>query len=220
MSLTPEMQAALEAADVALFGCLKIELPDYTIRLVDGSATLVIGSETYVGRDPVFGTAYMGSEFSDGDAETVPHLTLTFLPPDDTSAATLANSAYQGAPVTMMVGAVYRETGQVVPDPVTMMVGELDTCLLAVSRGQRVVTMEVVSALAVCFEEDEGARLNDGFHQSIWPGELGFQFVTVNPTALPWGAEGGRPVISTAPTYSATDGNTFLLRQSGFFNDL
>jgi hypothetical protein len=216
MSLTPEMEVALAASNVTLFGCLKVELPDYTIRLLDGAGELIIDGEVYVGRDPTFGTASLGESFSDGDPNEAPHLSLAFFPPSTASAAELSSPAYQGSPVTLMVGAVDRVTGQVVPDPVVLFAGELDTCLLTVSGNQRTVSVEVVSVLERLFEQDEGARLNDGFHQSIWPGEKGFEFVTVDPTSLPWGAEGGRPAISVTGGGSATDRATARLRQGGY----
>lgn len=213
MALTPQMSAALAAADLTLFGCLKVELPGYTIRLLDGSAELLIGDELYAGSDPNFGTASLGDSFSDGDPSQAPHLALTFFPPDDAAAATLSSPSYQGSAVTLMVGIVDAFTGLVVPDPVVLFAGELDTTALTVAKGKRAVTVEVVSALERCFEQDEGARLNDGFHKSIYPGERGFEFVTVDPTNLPWGAEGGRPTITVN---SATDAATSLLRQAGY----
>ncbi|WP_299009922.1 hypothetical protein [uncultured Caulobacter sp.] len=216
MTLTPDMATALAAANVTLFGCLKVQLPAYTIRLLDGAGELLIGGELYLGRDPTFGTASLGESFSDGDPAQAPHLNLTFYPPDDTAAVSLSSPSFQGSPVTLMVGALNRSTGQVVPDPLVLFSGELDTCTLNVSRGQRLVAVEVVSVLERCFEQDEGARLNDGFHKSIWPGEQGFEFVTVDPTSLPWGAEGGRPVINVTGGTSATDRATALLRQAGY----
>lgn len=216
MALTPQMSAALAAADLTLFGCLKIELPAYTIRLLDGSAELLINGEPYVGCDPSFGTVALGENFSDGDPSQAPHLNLTFYPPDDASAVTLSSPAYQGSAVTLMVGLVDAGTGLVVPDPVVLFAGELDTTTLTISRGQRAVAVEVVSALERCFEQDEGARLNDGFHKSIYPGEQGLEFVTVDPTNLPWGAEGGRPSLTLTGGASATDAATTLLRQAGY----
>lgn len=216
MSLTPEMTAALAAKRAKLFGALKVELPGHTIRLLDGSAELIIGGEKFAGIDPVYGTVSLGENFSDGDPGTAPHLTLTFYPPNGTAAAELSSAAFQGSTVTLTAGAVYRATGQVVPDPFVLFVGELDTSMITISRGKRAVPCEIVSAMERCFEQDEGARLNDGFHQSIFPGELGLSLVVVDPTSLPWGAEGGRPAISTSGGVSATDRATTLLRQAGY----
>lgn len=216
MSMTPEMGAALAAKRAKLFGSLKVELPGHTIRLLDGSAELMIGTEKYAGIDPVYGTVTLGESFSDGDPGTAPHLSLTFNPPDGSASAELSSAAFQGAAVTLMVGAVYRATGQVVPDPFLLFAGELDTSMITISRGKRAVPCSIVSALERCFEQDEGARLNDGFHQSIWPGELGFSLVVVDPTSLPWGSEGGRPAINITGVSSATDRAATLLRQAGY----
>ena len=44
--MDPTLKSALAQPAVLLFGALKIELPDYTLRLVDGSASVVIGGES------------------------------------------------------------------------------------------------------------------------------------------------------------------------------
>lgn len=217
MSLTPSLEAAFSAGHVTLFGALKIVLPSYTLRLLDGASELVIGGETYRGRDDTWGVVSGIGEFSDGDPSSAPHMTIAFSPASDAAAVDLCSPLFQGSAVTLMVGAVDRATGLVVPDPYVLFVGELDIPTLSVSRGERSVSVEVVSVLERCFEQDEGARLSDSFHQSIWSGQEGFGFVTADPTGLPWGSTGARPVVSTTPAPSATDSAVRQLGLGGGF---
>src|SRR3546814_2304754 len=63
---TPAMETALAAETPLVVGLLKIELPDATIRLLDGSGQLVFDGETYTGRDPVFGSLAAVEAIEDG----------------------------------------------------------------------------------------------------------------------------------------------------------
>jgi len=215
MSLTPALEAAFGADTVLVFGALKIELPAYTLRLLDGAGELVIGGETYRGRDDVWGSVSGIGEFSDGDATQAPHMTITFAPASDAAAVDLCSPSFQGSIVTLMVGAVNRATGAVIPDPYVLFIGELDVPTLSVAKGKRSVSVEVVSALERCFEQDEGARMNDAFHQSVHPGQLGFAFTSADPTSLPWGSTGARPTISVSAAPSATDASINQLKSAG-----
>lgn len=217
MSLTPELEAAFSAANVTVFGCLKIELPGYTLRLLDGAGELVIDGETYRGRDDTWGVVSGIGEFSDGDPSQAPHMTISFTPASDAAAIDLCSPTFQGSLVTLSIGAINRATGQVIPDPYVLFVGEFDVPTLSIAKGERTVTVEVVSALERCFEQDEGARMSDGFHQSVHPGQLGFGFTTADPTSLPWGSTGSRPVVTVSPAPSATDGGLKTLIGVGGF---
>src|SRR3546814_17704454 len=46
------------------------------------------------------------------------------------------------------------------------------------SGGQRSLSYTAVSVFERLFETDEGARAQDAWHQSIWPGEKGLEFMT------------------------------------------
>lgn len=216
--LSMGLAAAFAAGNVTLFGALKVEFPDHTLLLLDGSAVLAIGSDIYVGRDTIWGVCSSISEFSDGDATQAPHMVLTFQPPTNTAAANLTAATNQGAAVTIMVGAVNRVTGQVIPDPYVLFVGEWDVGTLTASKGDRAVSAEIVSIFERLFEQDEGARLTDAWLQSIWPGALGLQFHTVDPSNLPWGKSGVRDVTSGASTYAITDMAMATLRSLGFYS--
>lgn len=49
--------------------------------------------------------------------------------------------------------------------------------------------MGFVSSSERFFEDNEGARLSDGFHQEVWPGELGMANATGIGKRDYWGAD-------------------------------
>jgi hypothetical protein len=187
MPLPTAMDTALAGDRVLLFGAVRIELPGYSLRLLDGSGFAVFDGGTFLGIDPVFGTLAAISELTDGAGDEAPAIGITILPPTDTAAATLAAAAMQGSIVTVKVGAMNMATGAVIGDPYLLFVGEIDVPGLASGAEGRTLEYEVVSVLERLFDDDEGARLVDGYHQSIWPGEMAFFDVTGIEQTVYWG---------------------------------
>ncbi len=179
-----------------MFGAVEILLPGNTIRLLDGAGRLTIAGGVYVGRDDVFGVLGGISDYSDGTDAEAPNITLTMLPPSNAAMAMLAAPAAQGSRVTVLVGAVDQRTGLVI-DTSTVFIGEIDMPTQKITQNGRTLELSVVSVWDRFFDADDGARLNNGFHQSIWPGELGFEFAPVVQVSEPWGNDGPRPSLIT-----------------------
>jgi hypothetical protein len=187
--MDPALKAALEQPSVLLFGALRIDLPDYTIRLLDGSASLVIGGETFVGQDPTFGTLAAISELTEEIGDSAPEISITLNPPDASASATLSHPSMQGSVVHLMAGAVDMTSGLTIGTPQTLFLGEIDVPTITIDKaGARTVEYSVVSVFERLFEVDEGVRAQDGWHQSIWPGERGLEFMTATDKNLYWGA--------------------------------
>lgn len=108
------LKNALAQPAPLLFGALKIELPSYTLRLLDGSASLQIGTEIYAGIDASFGTIASISELSEEMGDSAPEVTVTLMPPDVSATAVLSHPNMQGSVSTIMVGAVDAATGAVI----------------------------------------------------------------------------------------------------------
>ncbi|MEA3543237.1 MAG: hypothetical protein U9R77_14115 [Pseudomonadota bacterium] len=196
------LQAALAMPAPTLFGAIKIEFPDYVLRLLDGSAQLLVGSETYVGQDPTFGTLASISELSEELDDSAPEITIGLFPPDLSATAELAHPDMQGSAVTVMVGAMDPQTGAVIGTPEILFLGEIDVPTIDVDGdGKRTLSYTVVSAFERLFEVEEGQRASNGWHQSIWPGELGLEYMTGTDVNLYWGAK--PPAGSTAKGWSA-----------------
>jgi len=184
------LKTALSQPVVTLFGALRIELPNYTIRLLDGSASLVIDGETYVGRDETFGVIATISDLNEEIGDSAPEISVTLMPPDLPATAALANPAMQGSVARLMVGAVDPITGIVLGQPETVFLGEIDVPKIEVDQsGARTVEFTIVSVFERLFEVEEGQRASNGWHQSIWPGELGLEFMTGTDVNLYWGVK-------------------------------
>ena len=59
------------------------------------------------------------------------------------------------------------------------------------------------------FDDDEGARLADGFHRSVWPGEEGLAFVTGVEKTVYWGMDAPPSAVVAGRTGAARGGNLF-----------
>lgn len=188
-ALASGMDAALAADRATIFGAVEIVLPGKTIRLLDGAGAVSFGGSVFTGDDPIYGVLGAITDLTDGTGDEVPAISLTLLPPNDTAAATLAAATMQGAAVKLWLGVLDPATGLVVPDPYLAFLGEVDVPTIKSGSSGREVDYEIVSVMERLFEDDEGTRLADGFHQSIWPGETGLAAVTGIEQPVYWGVD-------------------------------
>jgi hypothetical protein len=204
--LSPGLAAALAADRATIFGAVEILLPSAAVRLLDGAGFVVIGGNTFLGVDPTFGSLSAVSALSDGSGDQSPALNITIIPPNDTAAATLAAAAMQGSLVSVYLGAIEPSTGLVIADPYLVFLGEIDVPILRSGPDGRTLEYEVVSVMERLFAEDEGQRLSDGFHKSIWPAEQGFSHVTGVENTVYWGVEPPPNAVSYSGTSYSTAG--------------
>ncbi|SNS53084.1 hypothetical protein SAMN06295912_108113 [Sphingomonas laterariae] len=194
---TAQMDAALAGAVVTVFGAIQIDLPGYSLKLLDGSGALKGAPwNSFVGRDPTYGALAAIDDLRDGSSEQAPRLSITLNPASDAAAASLAAPSMQGSPVSLWIGAVDEATGAPIPDPELVFLGELDVPHLMADENGRTLEYEVGSVFDRLFELDEGARLTDSFHQSIWPGETGLSAVTGVIDQIYWGMQAPVPAVT------------------------
>lgn len=186
-SLTPAMDAAVAAPNPVIFGAVQIDLPSYTLRVIDGAATVTFNGGNFVGRDPTYGVLDSVNPIDDGFGDQAPALEFTFLPAKDAAAADLANAGMQGCRIRAWLGVLLRTTGVVVADPCLLFDGELDVPTLTIGKAKRQLAYACVSAMERLFANDEGIRLSDGWHQSVFPGETGLANMTGIVKKVYWG---------------------------------
>lgn len=196
-TLSPEFDAALQLPGAVLFAAIEILFPDFALRLVDGAGFVEFGGHTFVGQDATYGALGGVTDFTDGVDDEAPSLTLTLLPPTNEAMAAMAAPTVQGSQFTLWVGAVDPSTGAVIGDPDLCFIGETDVPTRKIGQNATSLELTVVSIFDRFFDQDEGARLNNGFHQSIWPGELGFEFIPKVTQQMPWGSDAPRPSMVT-----------------------
>lgn len=203
--LTPQLAAALRGERPLLFGSVEINLPGHDLLLLDGSGELMVGTRKFVGRDPVYGVLDTIKGLGDKIDGKAPLVTLGLIPASDVALSALVDPDVQGSSVTISMGCIDVATGRVVPSPRVLFVGELDVPTISWGRNDRRLEYRVVSVAERLFQVEEALRLSDAFHQWVWPGELGLQFVTGIETYVPWGQKldlTGTEVRSNLPTYA------------------
>ena len=208
--LSPGLAAALEQDRVLLVGAIEMVLPSHTVRLLDGSGQVMIGGHLYSGRDAAWGVVDSVKGITESTGDTAPAITLGMIPASDTALADMLDPALQGSAVTVMLCAVSPITGTVLGDPYVLFLGELDVPTLKGGERDRRVEIKVTSVAERFFALEEGRRLSSSFHQSVWPGELGMDFVTGVEVTIPWGQKAQTSILtrsnslSYAMTYNRT----------------
>ncbi len=195
----PTLTAALGQDGAYFFGAVRIALPGRAILLLDGAGEVSINGEIYRGEDLEFGTINSIEDIAEAIGDTAPELQMVLYPKDGIAAATLANPAMQGAVVQIMAGAVNPATGLPIGQPEVKFLGEIDVPTLRLEQGKRDVEFTIVSVFERLFEVEEGVRASDGWHQSIWPGERGLEYMTGTEKNLYWG--GQRPSGQTSAQF-------------------
>ncbi len=204
--LDPALDTALQADGPRMFGAIEIVLPAATIRLLDGSGFLTLFGNTFVGHDPTYGALASFEPFNDGLDNTAPAIRMSMNVPTNTAVAAIADPDAQGGQVSVWVGAVNPQTGLSVSDPYLAFLGELDVATVQIGQNKRTVVLDVVSVFERFFDQDEGVRLNGPWHNSVWPGELGLQYIVAVQQNMPWGQDAPRPVLLTDMTPASSPG--------------
>jgi hypothetical protein len=200
------METALAADTPLVFGAVQVDLPSYTLRLLDGAGQLTFNGGTFLGRDPTFGVLAAVEVSEDGMGDEAPDGSLTLHPSSAAAAATLAAPAMQGSRVRMWLGAVDRATGAVIADPYLLTTLELDQPILSAGKGVRTLEYECVSPWDRLFDNDEGFRLSDANHKRVWSGEEGLEHMSGLVKKIYWGVAGPRGAASGGSSSSGFSG--------------
>lgn len=195
MAFDPTMADALSGVSAGVFYALEVTLPSYTLRLCDGAGTVAFGDASFPGKDATFGVLAAIEAVGDGLDNQAPALRFVLNPPSASAASALSSPLFQGSPVKLWIGAFDPASGDVVGEPYLLFLGELDVPTLQAAQGSRSVTFDCVSAFERFFDDTEGARLTNAFHQLVWPGETGLEFVVDVQVTLPWMTDLPRPVL-------------------------
>lgn len=177
---------------VALTGLVQIDLPDATLRYCDGGFFHFNGS-VFRSHDPVFGTIRSVEPLTEGVGDSIPALTMTLLPPDTSAAAELARPGNQQSRVRFWI-AEYDVDAGTISSAEVQFDGQIDQAKLQSRRGEKELTMTVVSLAERLFEGNIGNSLNPTWHKSVWPGERGQDNATGLGQPIAWGVEGPRAV--------------------------
>lgn len=160
---------------------VRFDLPGGTLCLTDGGfvpfdAGEGEGVETYLARHPVYGVLDSVGSIKDGAEVQTTRIDIGILPASDEAAAALGSPTTQGARVQWWEGVVDPATGLLIGEPELKFDGEIDKPRFRVGDSWALV-LECGTQAERQLEPNADWRLNDSFHQLIWPGELGLSFV-------------------------------------------
>lgn len=186
------MESTLKAAwrqDAAtLWHAVEIVYPDFTLRLCD-AGFIEIGGNLFEAEHATYGTLGQVEAFRDGGQDVAGSARITLQPPSGAAMRALTDRAAQMSPVTIYAGAFDPATGLIVGTPERPFVGYLDTGSESIGAGGWAVTLECITGEDRALDAGEGLRMSDPVHQSIWPGEKGFEFVTGVAEPVWWGVK-------------------------------
>lgn len=188
--------AALGGASPTLIHLVTITLSGATVRWLDagGSGFVVWGANTYKAEDATYGALGAIGAIEDGADGQATVCDLTILC-DGTAMALWIDPAEQGSLVTIHLGTVNPSTGLLIGEPELLFRGELDQPRLSSGQSQTLI-YDCITEEARMLEPNEEQRLTDSFHQSVWPGELGYDKVTELEQTVFWRADDPRGAIS------------------------
>lgn len=195
--MSPQMEAAAAAGGATWVGLIEINLPAADIRLLDCSAEIPWGTEIFAGEDPTFGSLASVEELSEGVGDEAPVWNIVLFPKDEAAVEDLSSEEMQGSPVRAWIGIVNPATGLLIPEPYLLFAGEADVPVLKIGRGTRRLELRCVSALERFHDNDEGMRLSDAFHQSVWFGEKGLSNMTGIELTDYWGMDKPRSAVQS-----------------------
>lgn len=171
-----------------LAGLFKMELPDRTVRLIDGGFTFWDG-ELYQSKDDVFGVIDSMQPIEDGEGDDAPDGSLTLIPASNAAASSLSRPEYQGSRLRFWVAEIHPMTGLVIGDPEQMADLMIDTVNYIVNRSGRRLVINFGSYAERFFLRNRGNTLSARFHSKHFPNERGFDNANGVGIGVAWGAE-------------------------------
>lgn len=190
-------------ARILLTNALTIAMPTGTVRLCDGGLVDWDG-DIYTARDAVWGVITDVGSLSEGVGDEIPGFQITMTPHPDTDFTTLHDPAVRG--VSVQAHVLELDDNHAVTDAELMFDGMVAGCSIKSGRGERSVTLAIVSRAEWLFQTENGNRLDPTFHKSIFPGELGEDNATGLSVAVAWGA----PTPAVSGVASAGKSTFFL----------
>lgn len=172
---------------IQLVGLVEMELPIGTVRLSDGGAVEWADRGTFLPSHPILGPVIGLDPVADAFGDEAPSARLTFAPPEVAAMVSLLDRQAQSGSVRLWLAQLDAAMRSPVTPPELLFRGFVDGVTGRAAQGSRTVDIEIVTAADRLFAVKEGNVLSSRFHQTAWPGELGFDYCTGAAVAVPWG---------------------------------
>lgn len=206
MAMNPAMLAALQSKNPVLAHLVRIELPDKTIRLVDGSGYVSWGSEVFTGRDSEFGSIAGFGDFLETEGTESPRQEISLLVPNNAALSTLTSPAVQGSTVSIYAATIARDTGAIIGAPDARFIGQIDDANVNFGKNGSILTIELSTVWELLFDNNEGNRWNDTYWTYLYGSNArAFDGVVNVSKRMYWGYFG--PKNSSGGSYGGGSGS-------------
>ena len=98
MALNPQLAEALARQNVHIVTAVRIELPNRTLRLFDGSGTVLLAGEEFRGFEDLFGALDVIDSISEDIASVAPTVSISLSLPDPQAIAEVSQPGSGIAP--------------------------------------------------------------------------------------------------------------------------
>lgn len=201
MPLPDPMAAALSQPAALMSYCLELKLPSATVRLSDGgfySFSVDGVVQTFDALDETFGALGGVGPITDGVSGEFPTTDVVILYRSNAALAALAAPDAQDSLARVWALALDPVTGLVLGAPQRWFKGRTNVPSLSINENDQSLSISLNSILAAAKQADEGARLNDGYHQRAWPGEKGLEYSSSVDQVDYWGSDTPKAVVDYA----------------------
>ncbi len=150
---------------------VRIELVSGVVRLTDGGFA-IFGGELYLSAQDGIGALDSIGELTEGGSGTTTRAEITINAESDSAVAALADPLNQTGRVQWWEGAIDRETGLLIGEPLLKFQGQYDKARFTVDESSWSVMVECGTETELQLIPNSDWRANDAVHRRIW-GELG-----------------------------------------------
>ena len=199
---------SFDGRSILVAGLVEIQLPDATLRLCDGGFVKFDG-QTFRSAEPDWGAIGALEGVDERIGDEAPGMTMTLLPASDLAADAMIDPGVQNSPVRLWLVEVDPATGAADEAGAELVADMLvDTAAIKFGRNSLAVEVGMISAADKLFSMNEGNALNSSFHQSVWPGEQGFDNAIDVGVTVAWRSK-APPRGSTGGAASGGSGGGF-----------
>lgn len=206
--MTPAMAAALQSGRAVVTGLFQLDFPSGSRRLLLGSTEAKWGADTFKGYDVSIGHVDSGENIREDVSGQAPNTSISVVPAQGVDKSEIAGPEVQLSRARIWLACLQLNTTdkhvEVVPDPHPLFDGFVDQATINLDKNRDDVDYTFISGFDYFFEDGEGQRLNDQFHQSQYPGELGLANVTGITKKVYWGMS--EPPVSQSTSSSIYGG--------------
>lgn len=178
---------ALSDDVITLAALVRLDLPGGTVRLTDGGQVRW-GAADYLPLHPQWGAIAGAEAVTDALGDQAQDLEMALAIPEGVALSSVYSADVAGARVLIWLAEVSAVSGLVVGVPVQL--ADMIVDVPGWDAITRTLELALGSRADRLFRINRGNAASNSFHQSVWPGELGFANCSDVPVQVAWGTAG------------------------------